>query len=210
LRANGCAKPTCLLRHPRHNTRSWSRQERRCSVDPNRARRSGQWEYRGQASPPDKGYRAPHPRSFSGGTTPEGQGKLHLYWKLQLRYVIAAKVGDDRSFQKPAQPIRIAGLLVEFRLSDQSIWPWPCRHLSPGLHGRQWTLHRCHQCPRAGYWKVTDIAAAIRTQPAQAKILKTRCRRLEMFLKPSSSHPSRREKLRRTRRRRLTSAFIAA
>jgi hypothetical protein len=36
------------------------------------------------------------------------------------------------------------------------------------------------------------------------------CRDPAAFLKPSSSHPSRREKLRRTRRRRLTSAFIAA
>jgi hypothetical protein len=58
----------------------------------------------------------------SGGTTKEGQPKRHLYWKLKeaaggadlattvrLRLAIAAKVGADPSFQKPAQPIRVPG-----------------------------------------------------------------------------------------------------
>jgi putative DNA primase/helicase len=58
----------------------------------------------------------------SGGVTPDGQAKLHLYWKLtepaggaylteavNLRHVIALKAGGDVSFQKPAQLIRIPG-----------------------------------------------------------------------------------------------------
>jgi putative DNA primase/helicase len=59
---------------------------------------------------------------ISGGTTEEGQERLHLYWKLtepalgsdvaticKLRSLIAAKVGGDRSFGSAHQPIRIAG-----------------------------------------------------------------------------------------------------
>ena len=58
----------------------------------------------------------------SGGLTEDGQVKLHLYWALsepaegddvrlvcRLRLAIAAKVGGDRSFQSPHQPIRVAG-----------------------------------------------------------------------------------------------------
>lgn len=55
----------------------------------------------------------------SGGATPEGQDKLHLYWRLNapadpkrvanLRDVIARKVAADRSFGSPHQPIRVAG-----------------------------------------------------------------------------------------------------
>ena len=58
----------------------------------------------------------------SGGITPEGQDRLHLYWKLnepaigadiakvcELRGSIAAKVGGDLSFRSAHQPIRVAG-----------------------------------------------------------------------------------------------------
>ena len=58
----------------------------------------------------------------SGGVTPEGQRKLHLYWRLsepaegddiatvcRARHMIASKVGGDPSFRSPHQPIRVAG-----------------------------------------------------------------------------------------------------
>jgi putative DNA primase/helicase len=58
----------------------------------------------------------------SGGVTPGGQSKLHLYWILSeraagadvgevanLRHDIALKVGGDCSFQSPHQPIRLPG-----------------------------------------------------------------------------------------------------
>lgn len=58
----------------------------------------------------------------SGGVTPEGQRKLHLYWKLtepaeaddvasvcRVRHMIAGKVGGDPSFRSAHQPIRVAG-----------------------------------------------------------------------------------------------------
>lgn len=55
----------------------------------------------------------------SGGVTPDGQAKLHLYWRLDkvadprrvadLRGVIARKVDGDRSFGSAHQPIRVAG-----------------------------------------------------------------------------------------------------
>ena len=58
----------------------------------------------------------------SGGVTPEGQRKLHLYWRLtepaegddivtvcRLRHAIAAKVGGDPAFRSAHQPIRVAG-----------------------------------------------------------------------------------------------------
>lgn len=58
----------------------------------------------------------------SGGITPEGQRKLHLYWRLsepaegddittvcRARHMIACKVGGDPSFRSPHQPIRVAG-----------------------------------------------------------------------------------------------------
>jgi P4 family phage/plasmid primase-like protien len=58
----------------------------------------------------------------SGGVTPEGQVKLHLYWRLaepaagedlatvcRLRHAIAAKVGGDPAFRSAHQPIRVAG-----------------------------------------------------------------------------------------------------
>jgi len=58
----------------------------------------------------------------SGGITPEGARKLHLYWRLtepaesediagvcRARQMIAAKVGGDRSFKSAHQPIRVAG-----------------------------------------------------------------------------------------------------
>jgi P4 family phage/plasmid primase-like protien len=58
----------------------------------------------------------------SGGVTPEGQAKLHLYWRLtepaegddiaclcRLRHIIAVKAGGDSSFRSPHQPIRVAG-----------------------------------------------------------------------------------------------------
>ncbi|MEG3639306.1 AAA family ATPase [Magnetococcus sp. PR-3] len=58
----------------------------------------------------------------SGGRTPEGQDKLHLYWKLsepaegedvvqvcKLRHQIALKAGGDPCFQSAHQPIRVAG-----------------------------------------------------------------------------------------------------
>jgi P4 family phage/plasmid primase-like protien len=59
---------------------------------------------------------------ISGGTTEDGQERLHLYWRLtepalgsdvaticKLRSVIAAKVGGDPSFGSAHQPIRVAG-----------------------------------------------------------------------------------------------------
>ena len=58
----------------------------------------------------------------SGGVTPEGQAKLHLYWRLtepatgedlatvcRLRHAIAVKVGGDPAFRSAHQPIRVAG-----------------------------------------------------------------------------------------------------
>ena len=58
----------------------------------------------------------------SGGITPEGQEKLHLYWRLtepatgedlatvcRLRHAIAVKVGGDPAFRSAHQPIRVAG-----------------------------------------------------------------------------------------------------
>ena len=60
----------------------------------------------------------------SGGVTPEGQAKLHLYWRLtepasgadiatvcRLRHAIAVKVGGDSAFRSAHQPIRVAGSL---------------------------------------------------------------------------------------------------
>jgi len=58
----------------------------------------------------------------SGGRTPEGAAKLHVWWKLiepaegedlatlcRLRGDIAAKVGGDTHFRSAHQPIRVAG-----------------------------------------------------------------------------------------------------
>jgi len=58
----------------------------------------------------------------SGGITPEGQRKVHVWWKLtepvegsdiarvtRLRGDIAAKVGGDMHFRSAHQPIRVAG-----------------------------------------------------------------------------------------------------
>jgi hypothetical protein len=58
----------------------------------------------------------------SGGITPEGHDKLHVWWRLseaaqgedlqrvcRLREEIAAKVGGDRHFASAHQPIRVAG-----------------------------------------------------------------------------------------------------
>ena len=58
----------------------------------------------------------------SGGITPEGQRKAHVWWKLtepaegtdiarvtRLRGEIAAKVGGDMHFRSAHQPIRVAG-----------------------------------------------------------------------------------------------------
>jgi len=58
----------------------------------------------------------------SGGTTPEGLRKVHVWWKLtepaegndvaricRLRGDIAAKIGGDRHFRSAHQPIRVAG-----------------------------------------------------------------------------------------------------
>ena len=61
---------------------------------------------------------------FSGGVTPEGQQKCHVYYRLsesaegdelslvaKLRHQIALKVGGDKMFQSLHQPIRIAGTI---------------------------------------------------------------------------------------------------
>ncbi len=58
----------------------------------------------------------------SGGVTPDGQRKAHVWWKLtepaeghditricRLRGDIAAKAGGDTHFRSPHQPIRVAG-----------------------------------------------------------------------------------------------------
>ncbi len=58
----------------------------------------------------------------SGGVTPDGQRKLHLYWRLtepaedediarvcRARHMIATKVGGDPAFRSAHQPIRVAG-----------------------------------------------------------------------------------------------------
>ncbi|SMX37443.1 phage/plasmid primase, P4 family [Maliponia aquimaris] len=58
----------------------------------------------------------------SGGRTPEGQAKLHLYWRLteacsgaelekvvEIRQLMIAAVDADASFQKLTQPIRVPG-----------------------------------------------------------------------------------------------------
>jgi putative DNA primase/helicase len=60
----------------------------------------------------------------SGGTTADGQDKLHLYWRLDevavgedvfrvaaLRGVLADKVGGDPAFRSAHQPIRVAGTI---------------------------------------------------------------------------------------------------
>ena len=65
---------------------------------------------------------APTLEVASGGVTPEGQRKLHLYWRLtepaegndiaavcRARYMIATKVGSDPAFRSAHQPIRVAG-----------------------------------------------------------------------------------------------------
>jgi hypothetical protein len=65
---------------------------------------------------------APSLEVASGGVTPEGQEKLHLYWRLtepatgedlatvcRLRHAIAVKVGGDPAFRSAHQPIRVAG-----------------------------------------------------------------------------------------------------
>jgi P4 family phage/plasmid primase-like protien len=65
---------------------------------------------------------APTLEVASGGVTPEGQRKLHLYWRLtepaegediarvcRARQMIASKVGGDPSFRSAHQPIRVAG-----------------------------------------------------------------------------------------------------
>ncbi len=58
----------------------------------------------------------------SGGVTPEGQNKAHVWWKLtepaegndlarvtKLRGDIAARIGGDMHFRSAHQPIRVAG-----------------------------------------------------------------------------------------------------
>jgi P4 family phage/plasmid primase-like protien len=65
---------------------------------------------------------APSLEVASGGVSPEGQRKLHLYWRLnepaegddlatvcRLRHAIAVKVGGDPAFRSAHQPIRVAG-----------------------------------------------------------------------------------------------------
>jgi P4 family phage/plasmid primase-like protien len=60
----------------------------------------------------------------SGGVTPEGQRKLHLYWRLseaaegddttllcRSRHMLALKVGGDPAFGSAHQPIRVAGTI---------------------------------------------------------------------------------------------------
>lgn len=67
---------------------------------------------------------APGLEVVSGGVTPEGQAKLHLYWRLtepasgtdiaavcRLRHAIAVKAGGDPAFRSAHQPIRVAGSL---------------------------------------------------------------------------------------------------
>jgi hypothetical protein len=62
----------------------------------------------------------------SGGVTPEGHDKLHVWWRLseaaqgadlqrvcRLRRVIAAKVGGDPQFGSAHQPIRVAGSIYQ-------------------------------------------------------------------------------------------------
>jgi P4 family phage/plasmid primase-like protien len=60
----------------------------------------------------------------SGGRTPDGQDKLHVYWRLTgaaqgedlvrligLRATIARKAGGDKAFDSAHQPIRVAGTI---------------------------------------------------------------------------------------------------
>ena len=60
----------------------------------------------------------------SGGTTDEGQDRLHMYWRLskvvsgsdltrvcELRAILAEKVGGDTAFASAHQPIRLAGTI---------------------------------------------------------------------------------------------------
>jgi putative DNA primase/helicase len=69
--------------------------------------------------------------TWSGGVTEGGQRKWHAYWKLRraaggkdlaeavrLRHVIALKIGDDPSFQRVTQCIRIAGT-VHFKNGEK-------------------------------------------------------------------------------------------
>jgi hypothetical protein len=97
----------------------------------------------------------------SGGRTPEGAAKLHVWWKLtepaegedlatlcRLRGDIAVKVGGDTHFRSAHQPIRVAGTvyhkhghqrLVQIRdhiATSRSIW-----RISPN----GWPT--CRRCP---------------------------------------------------------------
>ncbi|MCK9553787.1 hypothetical protein, partial [Aquamicrobium sp.] len=62
----------------------------------------------------------------SGGVTPDGHDKLHIWWRLseaaqgadlervcQLRKAIAAKAGGDPQFASAHQPIRVAGSIYQ-------------------------------------------------------------------------------------------------
>lgn len=95
----------------------------------------------------------------SGGRTPEGQDKLHVWWRLtepaegddlallcRLRGDIAAKVGGDRSFRSAHQPIRIAGTV----------------HHKGGV--QRLVAIRQH-CPRAEV-DLYDFAEAVEAMPA--------------------------------------------
>lgn len=104
------------------------------------------------------------PPSFvveSGGVTPEGQRKLHMYWQLSeavedvsavclLRQEISSKVDGDDAFRSAHQPIRVAGSvhhkgggrvskivehnLVEYELRDMQEMVASMPPLNNGVH----------------------------------------------------------------------------
>ncbi|RUT32427.1 hypothetical protein EMQ25_04505 [Arsenicitalea aurantiaca] len=114
----------------------------------------------------------------SGGTTAEGQDKLHLYWRLAepaidenvlhvaaLRGVLADKVAGDPSFRSAHQPIRVAGTIH-------------------GKSGRRASVRILAQGPR--HYELGQLAAAIANMPVMPGVprLKSERRRGAAGLSP--------------------------
>lgn len=92
---------------------------------------------------------------FSGGTTDEGQPKLHAYWRLSepsdqihaisaARKMLALKVGGDAAFGRSTQVIRIPG----------------------SIYGKGGVAKSCHIANRTNYeYDLGDLLAAIEAMP---------------------------------------------
>ncbi len=99
----------------------------------------------------------------SGGTTDDGQAKLHLYWRLTeaaigadairvatLRGVLADRVGGDPAFRSAHQPIRLAGTIH-------------------GKNGRRAGVQILAQ--RANEYELAELAEAISAMPPMPGLL---------------------------------------